>query len=84
MVIQYHMFVSGALALVIYGVVKLTGGDVTSTSSSVLKAGAAILVVCYAALLGWAVLSLRLRRQTSSPAYDLGSKVRFLIREGLR
>lgn len=75
-VFQYHMFVSGALALVIYGIVKLTSGDMTTASSALLKVGVAGLVVCYVFLLGWAVLSLLMRRQTSSPAYPMGSKVR--------
>lgn len=70
------MFVSGALILVVYGVVKLTSGDVTTTSSALLKVGAAALVVCYVFLLGWSLLSLRMRRQTNSSAYEMGSKVR--------
>ena len=69
------MFVSAALGLIIYGVVELTDGNVTSTSSALMKIGAAGLVVCYVFLLGWAILSWRLRRQSRSPAYEMGTKV---------
>jgi hypothetical protein len=74
-VFQFHMFVSAALGLVIYGVVKLTGGHVTSTSSALMKVGGAGLVVCYVFLLGWAIVSWRLRRQSQSPAYEMGTTV---------
>jgi hypothetical protein len=73
-VIQFHMFVSGALALIVYGVVELTQSHVTSASSVCMKVGAAGLVVCYVLLLGWALLSFRLPRQTNSPAYEMGTK----------
>jgi hypothetical protein len=69
------MFVSAALGLIVYGVVELTGGHVTSTSTALTKVGAAGLVVCYAFLLGWALLSWRLHRQSQSPAYEMGTKV---------
>ena len=69
------MFVSAALGLIVYGIVELTGGHVTSTSSALLKVGAAVLVVCYVFLLGWAAVSWSLRRQSQSPAYEMGTTV---------
>jgi hypothetical protein len=74
-IIQYHMIVSGCLALIIYGVVTLTEGSVTHTSSILLKVGAAGIVVCYILLVGWAVMSLIMPRRGQPAAYGMGSKV---------
>lgn len=76
-IIQYHTFVSGALALVIYGIVQLTNGHSTHTSATILKVGAALLIACYALLTGYTVHSFTMPRQTQASSYRSGSKVRY-------
>lgn len=74
-IIQFHTIVSGCLGLIIYGIVTLTQGTVTHTSSILLKVGAAGVAVCYLLLAGWAVMSLMMPRRGQPTGYGMGSKV---------
>jgi hypothetical protein len=73
------MFVSASLALLVYGIVTLTQGNPTTTSTALLKVGAAGLVVCYAILSGYSLFSLRMPRQSHPPAYASGSKLLYAV-----
>lgn len=84
LVFHYHFLVSGALALIIAGVVILDGGAGSSlselnTASSLVKAGSAIVLVCWALLVLWAGVSLFAPGGDAGLAaldYRAGSKVR--------
>ncbi|MCJ1292779.1 hypothetical protein MMC34_004332 [Xylographa carneopallida] len=76
LVIQYHLVVSVALALVIVGVINLQSGIITTTTSVLLKVAAAILIVCWAALVLWTGVSMRKQgRDTSAKGYAEGTKL---------
>ena len=85
LVIHYHFLVSGALALIIAGTVLLDeSGAGTSlselhTASSLVKAGSAVVLVCWALLVLWAGVSLRAPGGDAGLAaldYKAGSNVR--------
>ncbi|MCJ1323195.1 hypothetical protein MMC15_008549 [Xylographa vitiligo] len=76
LVIQYHFAVSVALVLIIVGVINLEGGTITTTTSSLLKVGAAILVVCWAALVLWTRVSMNEQgKDMNAKGYANGTKV---------
>ena len=62
-VIQYHLLVSGALGLIIAGILGLENGNLSSSTHVLLKAGAALLVLCWFLLLCWTTVSLLSRNK---------------------
>lgn len=75
-VIQYHLLVSGALGLIIAGIVGLENGNLSSSTHVLLKAGAALLVLCWFLLLCWTAVSLlSSKKHTQVTAAGDGSKV---------
>ncbi|KAI9851329.1 MAG: hypothetical protein M1838_003970 [Thelocarpon superellum] len=75
-VIKYHFFVSGALGVLIAGIVFLQSGKHFSTAATLLKLGAALLVICWALVVVWAGLSVITGDQDqTSPAYADGTKL---------
>ncbi|MCJ1382350.1 hypothetical protein MMC17_005463 [Xylographa soralifera] len=80
LVIQYHVTISIALILIIIGVVNLEGGTITATTSALLKAGAAILLVCWAALVFWVRVSMREQgKDTNATGYAPGTKLLYSV-----
>ncbi|CAK7236604.1 hypothetical protein SBRCBS47491_009695 [Sporothrix bragantina] len=75
--LQFHAVVIGATVLVIVGVVKIEGKDITEatlhTSQSLVKAGAAIIVLAFIVLAIWSILSMRTRGTSDVPSYRGGS-----------
>ena len=75
-VIQYHLLVSGAMGLIIAGIVGLENGNLSSSTHVLLKSGAAVLVLCWFLLLCWTAVSLLSRKKhTQTPTSGDGSKV---------
>ncbi|CAK7217479.1 hypothetical protein SCUCBS95973_003166 [Sporothrix curviconia] len=75
--LQFHTIVIGAVVLVIVGVVKIEGKNITEstlhTSQSLVKAGAGVIVLAFVVLAVWSLLSMRVRRSTDIPSYRGGS-----------
>lgn len=75
-VIQYHMLVSTALALIVVGVVHLMGNNAGSTTKVLMRVGAALVVVCWVLLLPWTAHSLlSYQREGNAIAHAGGTKV---------
>ena len=78
--IQYHLLVSVALALVVVGVVFFATDKTTNTTKVVLKVGAALLVLAFVLLVVWTHLSYRSRHtDRNAGAFREGSWVSFLL-----
>ena len=80
LVIQYHLLVSGALGLIVAGVVLLQSGNGENldTAASLMKVGSAIVLLCWVLLAVWAGVSLmgsRGRDWQAALDYVSGSKV---------
>lgn len=77
LVIQYHLLVATAIALVIVGIVNLSEGKATSTTDDLIEAGAAIILLCWVLLVFvsfWSLHSSK-RGQLRSQLHVNGSKV---------
>ncbi|MCJ1417932.1 hypothetical protein MMC32_004277 [Xylographa parallela] len=75
LVIQYHGAISVALVLIIIGVINLEDRTISTTTSTLLKAAAAILIVCWAALVFWARVSMRKKgKELNTAGYAAGTK----------
>ncbi|MCJ1399121.1 hypothetical protein MMC11_002323 [Xylographa trunciseda] len=80
LVIQYHFAVTIALILIIVGVVNLENGTLNTTTTSLLQAGAAVLIVCWAALVLWTRLSMREQgKDLDATAYTDGTKLLYAV-----
>ncbi|MCJ1433824.1 hypothetical protein MMC27_003189 [Xylographa pallens] len=76
LVIQYHAAVSVALVLIIIGVINLEDRTTSTTTYALLKAAAAILIVCWAALVFWTRVSMRAQgKDLNTPGYAAGTKL---------
>ncbi|KAM0798782.1 hypothetical protein BDR22DRAFT_808325 [Usnea florida] len=67
-VIQYHLLVSGALGLIIAGIISVENGNLSSSTHALLKTGAALLVLCWFLLLFWTAVSLLSRKEYTPSA----------------
>jgi hypothetical protein len=75
LVIQYHFLISAAMVLIIIGIIRLENGTDLSPSDSIyLKVGFAVIVICWAVLMTWALLSLR-QRPADATTYVHGTQV---------
>jgi hypothetical protein len=75
-VIQFHFVVVAGVALVVIGVVKVTGPNPKASDETLMKVGVIIILICWVVLVGWtafAFLSSGYDRRT--PAYAPGTKV---------
>lgn len=73
--INFHVTVSVSLILIISQVVKIENGTLVASNSLLLKIGVVVVVVCWAILLTWALLSLRLQDHLNAVTYPDGTKV---------
>jgi hypothetical protein len=73
-VIQYHLVVRTALALIIIGIVKLEGGNAGATV--LMKIRIAVMFLCWVILVTWTLISLRsYHNHVDAEVYADGTKV---------